>query len=474
MDKKDVIHGVWWSAVEKVGQTAVQLFISIIVARLLSPSDYGIIGILTIFILISNTFVDSGFSQGLIRKLDCNQRDYSTVFWFNGLIGVCVYIILFAISPLLSTLFSISDLHVYSRVLFLVIPISSINIVQTTKLNKELNIKVIASYTVLASTLSGLIGIVMAYCQYGVWALVFQQISYVSFYSAFLWRKSGWVPSFQFDFQVIKDLLGFSSKILITNVLNVTFNNVYTFVIAKIYSSVQLGFYSQANKLATFPVSLLDGILQRVSYPVLASLQNDKKRFSIRYRQIQIFVVILITPMLLLMYLIADPVIIWILSEKWKPVIPYFRVICLSGFTLCLHPLCMSVLKSFGKSDVILNLEIVKKIAIILVVFFTYESGVISLLYGQFIFFVFALLLNMYFSSKYSSYFFYKQLFDIILIISIGLIVYILSIFLASFFNSDFIQVIVKILSFSVIYTLIILGTNIYNIRNLFLDFIRR
>lgn len=408
--REQAVNGVFWSSVEKIGQVVVQIVISIILARLLTPDDYGVIGILSIFIIIANVFVDAGFTQGLIRKLDCTSDDYNSVFLFNFGVGVIIYAILFLSSPFIARYFENPLLEPLSKVLFLVIPINSFSLIQVTILNKELNFKLVAKYTIISSVLSGIVGILMALEGFGAWALVCQSVLVTLLYTIFLWFKSDWKPQFCFSFAPIKELLPFTSKLFVSSFLNTVFNNMYPFIIAKLYSPKQLGYYSQANKYATQPTGLLEGILNRVTYPVLALLQNDKEKFKCQYQRMQVLIFAFIVLIMSILYICSEELIYILLSEKWMPIVPYFNLMCFIGMTLPLHPLCMSVLKVYGKSGLIFKLEIVKKIVIGGLLLATYQHGIIALLYGQVAFFIFALFLNMYFSGKIVHYSMKEQL----------------------------------------------------------------
>ena len=234
------IETLKWSSLEKIGQAFIQLIISVILARLLDAEIYGIIGIINIFISISSTIADAGFSQGLIRKLKCTFDDYNAVFWCNFFISILFYLILFFLAPYLAVLFVIEQLKILSRVLFLVIPLNAFNIVQVTIINKELNFKAIAKYTLISSSISGILGIGLALRGFGVWALIGQFLLNILFQILFFWRRSVWRPQWKFPFEPLKELFPFSFKLFVASFLNSVFNNAYTFLIAKLYTQTQL------------------------------------------------------------------------------------------------------------------------------------------------------------------------------------------------------------------------------------------
>ena len=408
------IETLKWSSLEKIGQAFIQLIISVILARLLDAEIYGIIGIINIFISISSTIADAGFSQGLIRKLKCTFDDYNAVFWCNFFISIILYLILFFLAPYLAVFFDIEQLKILSRVLFLVIPLNAFNIVQVTIINKELNFKAIAKYTLISSSISGILGIGLALSGFGVWALIGQILLNILFQILFFWRRSVWRPQWKFPFEPLKELFPFSFKLFVASFLNSVFNNAYTFLIAKLYTQTQLGFYTQANRFATQPTNLIEGILNRMTYPLLATLQNDIIAYKNAFKRIQISIFAFVMPLMLMLFVCAPEGFPLVLGEKWNSSIPYFQIMCLSGVTLPLHPLCMSTLKVFGMSGVILKLEIVKKILIAGLIFLTYRYGIMGLVWSQFIFFTLALIINMFYSGKTIGYNLFQQFIDLV------------------------------------------------------------
>jgi len=455
--KKSTVNNVIWSSVEKIGQVSVQLIISIVLARILSPQDYGLMGILTIFIIIANVIVDAGFSQGLIRKLDCSEKDYSTVFWVNLIFGIFIYGILYSSAPFISNYFKMPQLSILSKVLFLVIPINAFSIIQTTILNKNLNFKIIAKYTILASSISGVIGIAIAYYGGGVWALVYQTLVYSLLFNFFLCIKTKWSPSFIFHTQSIKEIFPFSSKLFASSLLNAIFNNVYTFIIAKLYSQVQLGYYTQANKLALQPANIVDSILNRVSYPTLSKLQDNKDLLRTAYIKFFVLTCAAMIPFMLLLFAISNELILLLLSDKWISIVPYFQAMCIIGITFPLQPLCISVLKVFGESGIIFKLEIIKKIIIVVLVYITFRDGVLSLIYGQIVFFYFALILNMYYSGKLINISIRFLVEKTIPYLLIGLVSLAICLFLSEIIHKTCILLAAKVITYSIIYIALIL-----------------
>ena len=459
--KQKTLHSLKWSTIEKIGQFSIQLIISIVLARILEPEQYALVGILMIFINISSVLVDAGFSQGLIRKLDCNDNDYNSVFWFNLLMSIIIYFVLFLCMPLIAHFFNLPKLITTGRVLMLVIPINALNVVQTTIINKELQFKKIAKYTLFVTPISGIIGIILAYSGFEVWALIWQTLIYSVLTVIVFWAKSKWKPTFKIDFKPVHKLMGFSLKLSASSLINAIFNNISPTVIAKLFDKNQLGYFTQAQKYATMPSTIIESILNRMTYPILSKLQYDKEQYINAYRKIQITMFAFLVPIMLLLILCGKEGIIIILGHKWIPSIPIFQILCLSAITLPFHPLTISNLKVYGRSGLILNLEIIKKIMIIISILGGLPWGIKGLVWGQTIYFWIALILNMYYGGKQIGYSLRNQIKDILpgLILSIFAMTsgYITNLFSLSLFTS----LIMKIFIFVIIFLLGIFTINV-------------
>lgn len=419
-----------WSFIEKFGQYFVQFIISVILARLLPPEDFGSIALLNVILVISNTVVDGGFSQGLIRKLNCSSEDYNSVFWFNCIISFLLYIFLFFISGFINLIFENVNLIKQSRVLFLVIPIGSLNIIQMTIIIKDLNFKSIAMYMVVASIISGSVGVFCAFFGLGIWSLIIQILFNSVLITVFIWSRSKWKPSFSFSINPIKELFTFSSKLFAASFINNIFNNLYTFSIAKFFTPIQLGYYSQAYRFATQPTVLVDAILTRVTYPILSKLQFEKKEFFDYYRDIQINIFAIVSPLMIVLIIVADDLIPMVFGDNWLPIIPFFQILCIAAITFPIHPLCISTLKVFGLSSLIFQLELLKKIIMIFIIFATIKQGILALVIGQLAFYILILPINMYYSGKQIGYTLLSQSKDLFPFILSSILSFLLNIFI--------------------------------------------
>lgn len=446
--KHKTIYSLKWSALEKIGQFSIQFIISVILARLLGPEEYAIVGVLNIFVVISSVFVDAGFSQGLIRKLDCNADDYNSVFWFNLFSSILLYIVLFFLMPVIADIFKDSNLIETGRVLMLIIPLQALNVVQTTIVNKKLQFKRIAKYTLVVTPIAGVIGVLIAYNGLGVWALIIQTLVYTLLISLVFWIKSDWRPKLRFKIQPIIELFSFSFKLFISSLLNSLFNNIYSIIIAKLYPKIQFGYFSQAQKYATLPTNLFESILNRMTYPILATLQNDVGFYRNTYIKMQMTMFAFFVPFMLTLTLCGREGVILILGDNWEPSILFFQILCIGGITLPFHPLAMSTLKVFGKSSLILNLEIIKKMLIIISIIVSLSWGVIGLVCGQVIYLWIVLVINLYYCGKQIGYSLKEQVKDIYPYVIVAFIAIVISLISTYFIINMLILLLVKIVFF--------------------------
>lgn len=450
--KKKTIDSLKWSSVEKLGQFALQLIISIVLARLLDATEYALIGILNIFITIVTVLIDAGFSQGLIRKVDCTKDHYNAVFWFNLLMSITLYGLLYVLMPYFATIFNDPYLIPTGRVLMLMVPLQALNVVQTTIVNKELKFKQIAFYTIVSTPIAGAIGITLALLDYGVWALIWQTLTYTLLTVIIFWARSDWKPSLRINFKPMKDLMTFSLQLSASSFLNVVFNNISPFAIAKLFSKADFGFYSQAYKYATMPTNLLESILNRMTYPVLSKLQDNMPEYRNAYIKMLSIMCSFILPLMVCMILCGREGIKLVLGEKWVPAIPYFQILCFAAMTMPFHPLAMSNLKVFGKSGLIFKLEIVKKVLIVTSVALSIPWGIYGLVWGQTIYFWLALIINLYFGGKQINYSGRQQLKNLMPIILLSIIAFIPAFYMQFVFENLILTLLIKVIIFVIIY----------------------
>lgn len=411
--KNKAVKGVSWSFVDNIANTGVSFLVGIILARLLTPEEFGILGMITIFIAISNSIVDSGFSNALIRKNNATRIDYNTVFYFNLVIGILFYGILYLASPAISKFFNEPQLIPVTRVMGSILIINALGIIQRTLLVKQVDFKTQTKVSIIASVSSGIIGIVMAIGGLGVWSLVGQQITRQFLNTLFLWVFSRWRPEIEFSIQSFKELFEFGSKLLVSGLLDTIYKNIYYIVIGRFYSAAQLGQYTRAEQFNTIFSSNLTSIVQRVSYPVLSSIQDEPERLKTAYTKIIKSTMLITFACMLGLAAVAKPFILILIGEKWITSIGYLQIICFAGMLYPLHAINLNILQVKGRSDIFLKLEIIKKTIAVIPITLGILYGIEFMLWGSVVTSTVAYFLNSYYSSHLISYSTKEQIKDI-------------------------------------------------------------
>ncbi len=425
--KTKTINGVIWSAIDSFSTQAIGFLVSIILARLLSPGEFGLIGMITIFIAISQSFIDSGFSSALIRKKNCTETDYSTVFYFNLTVGILFYLILFFSGPLISYFFKETQLTNLVRVLSLILIINSLTIIQRTILTKRIDFKLQSKISIISALASGIIGIGMAYFGFGVWSLVFQTLSRQVFNSSLLWLWNRWRPMWIFSIQSFKELFSFGSKLLISGLIYTVYRNIYYLVIGKFFSASQLGYYTRAQQFNDLPSSNLNSIMSRVTYPVLAQMQDDPVKLKAGYKRMIKSIMLISMVLMAGLAAVAEPMIITLIGEKWRQSITYLQLLTFVGMMYPLHALNLNMLQVQGRSDLFLRLEIIKKIIAIPTIIIGIYFGIKVMILGMWVNTLISYYLNSYWSGRMINYPMREQIVDItpgfLIAISMGAVV---------------------------------------------------
>ena len=412
--KQKTISGLQWSFIDSFASQGVQFIVGIILARLLSPKDFGLIGLLTIFIAVSQSFIDSGFATALIRKKNCSQNDYSTVFYFNIGVSIICYFILFIFSGAISSFFKEPQLKVLVQVLGLGLVLNSFAIIQQTIYTKELNFKLQMWVSIIASLGSGIVSVPMAYSGFGIWSLVALTLSRYSITTFLLWIWSKWKPVLFFSKTSFIELFSFGSKLLLSGLIDTIYRNVYYLIIGKYFSANELGDYTRADQFQSIPSSNLQGIIGRVTYPILSDIQDDAVRLKTAYKTV-IRSTMLVTFVLMLgMAAVAKPMIITLIGIKWEPCVIYLQMLCFVGMFYPLHALNLNMLKVLGRSDLFLRLEIIKKILAVPTIIVGILFGIKVMIIGMFVNTLIAYYLNSYWSGKFIGYSTVQQIKDIL------------------------------------------------------------
>lgn len=414
--KTKTISGLFWTFSDLIMNQGIQFIIQVILARLLLPEDFGLIGMITVVIAISNSIIDSGFANALIREKNVTQKEYSTVFYFNLIVSILLYIILFFASPIISSFFSEERLIKILRVLALTLIVNSFGLVQRTMLTKKIDFKTQTKISIIASVLSGVVGVGVALLGWGVWSLVIRTLSMSLIQSILLFIYNKWIPTLEFDINSFKKFFKFGWKLLVSGLINTLYNNLYYLIIGKGFSALELGYYTNASKLKDTATQSTTSAIQKVSYPVLSSINDQKGNLKASYKKIIKNAAFIIFPIIIGLAASAKPLILLLFSQKWSSSIVYFQILCFEGMLYPIHAINLNILQVKGRSDLFLKVEIIKKaISVIIIgVVLTLKLGIIYLLWGAVLNSCIAYFINTYYTKDIISYPIYEQFKDIL------------------------------------------------------------
>lgn len=443
--KSKTAKGLIWSCIERFSTQGIQFLIMIIMARLLVPKDYGLIGMVTIFLAVSQSLIDSGFSQALIRKQNRTDVDNSTVFYFNIVVSSTLYIILYTCAPFVAEFYNQPELTSVMRVICLGVIINSFAVVQRALFTIKIDFKTQAKASLTAAIFSGCLGILLAYKNFGVWALVTQQLINLTTNMTLLWLFSRWRPKAVFSWQSFRELFSFGSKLLASGLIDTIYKNIYPIVIGKLFNASSLGHYTRAHQFSEFPSSNVTGIIQRVTYPVLCGIQDDMQRLEEIYRKILKLSAFVIFPLMIGLAAVAKPFVNIILGAQWEFCGQLLQIICFAMMWYPIHAINLNLLQVKGRSDLFLRLEIIKKILGISVLCITAPLGLIYMCYGQIFNSLVALVINTYYTGKLIKVGFFKQIRDLLPTMVLSLTMFATIWTINRFLESDNLQLIIGI-----------------------------
>ncbi|MCG9910019.1 MAG: lipopolysaccharide biosynthesis protein [Flavobacteriales bacterium] len=381
--KHIALRGLFWNAVDKLGVQSWNFIIGLLLARILLPEDFGLIGMLAIFMAIAQSLVESGMASGLIQKKEKKDEDFSTVFVFNMGVSVGIYGILFLSAPLIASFYNKPELTLLTRVLCLSILINAFSVVHRTKLSILLDFKTPAKVNAIAVITSAIVAFYLAYKGHGVWALVGQQLTSAATATLALGIMGIWKPSVTFSQDSFKALFGFGSKLLAAGIYSQVMNQVYNIIIGKAYPTAQLGFYTRAREFSDLPAGVVTSIINQVSYPLLASIQDEKERMIMVFRRLVRLGAFINFPLMTLLALLADPFITWVLPPVWKPTVPLLQWVVFSRLLFPLSSINLNILNAVGRSDLFLKVDLSKLPIVILALIITIPLGIKAMVIGQ-------------------------------------------------------------------------------------------
>lgn len=411
--KQDFLSSIKWTSVERLSVQSVQFLIGLIIARVLSPSDYGMVGMLAIFTSISQTFIDSGFGNALVRKNNRTERDFVTVFYFNIAVSCFCYIALFLAAPAIASFFKIIELCPILRVISINLILNALIGVHAAKLTIQLNFRAFAKSSIVASVVSGLVGVILAYQGWGVWALVCQGLTSTVVNVFFIWIYSNkWIPHGRFSVSSFFEMFNYGSKLLVAGLLNTVYGNLNTLVIGKFFSANDLGVYSRGTQLATYPVDTVNGILGKVTFPIFAKNQEDDIRLIAIYRKYIRMVSMCIFLGCSLMAALGHPLILFLLTDKWKESIIYLQIFSFAIMFDHINAINLNLLQVKGRSDLFLRLEVIKKTISTVILFSAIPFGMIGICISKIIYTQIAVVINTYYTGKLFKLGYFAQIKD--------------------------------------------------------------
>lgn len=411
--RSKTIKGVGWSAVDAFLGQGVTFIVGLVLARLLSPDEYGLIGICLIFTTVLNGIVDSGFSNALIRKKNVTDEDYNTMFITNMVISIVLYVLLFFSAPFVSDFFKREELTSLVRATGLVLFFNALSITQITILTKRIDFKTKTRASIISAVASGIVGIAMALYGLGVWSLVGQIVSKQFLYTLCLWFINRWYPTFRFSLNSFMYMWNFGWKILASGLLNNIWNQLYQVVVGKYYSPATLGQYTRSNQFASLFSDNFTTIIQRVSFPILANIQDDTERLMLAYKKIIKTTMFITVFIMFILGAVSEPLIHWLLGDKWHEAALFLPLICLNMSLYPLHAINLNMLQIQGKSDIFLKLEIIKKVVAIFPILIGIFVSIYYMLIASVITGFIAFFLNSYYTGKELKYTSFEQLKDV-------------------------------------------------------------
>ena len=411
--KDKTVKGVGWSAIDNVSQMGVTFLVSIVLARLLTPDDYGLLGLITIVTAICTTLVNGGFTTALIRKKDITDDDYDTAFIVNLALSTLLYGAVYLCSPLIADFFNREELVSLTRVASLGLIAGALSIVPQTRLTKRIDFKAQTKITLIASVTSGVIGIAMALCSFGVWSLVAQTLSSQLLRTILLWVNDKWIPKLRFSKASFHELFGFGWKMMLSSLLDTLWKDLYQAVVGKFYSPATLGQYTRSKQFSQLLSVNLNNVVQRVTFPVLSNIQDDRDRMVGVYRRMIKLTMFIATVGMFFLGAISEPLLYCLIGPKWHEAATYLPLICISSSSYPLQAMNLNMLQVQGRSDLYLGLEIAKKIVLIIPMLIGAFIGIMPMLYANIATSIICYFINSHYSGKLIGYSSWMQIKDV-------------------------------------------------------------
>lgn len=422
--KQQTKKGLYWSFFNQFANYGMQFCVGIVMARLLSPSDYGITALPTVFISIAWIFQNGGLSDALVRKVDLKETDISTAFFYSIAVGIFLYLCLFFFSDLIANFYDTPILSILLKVTSLTFLWGPLNVAQNIILNRTLKFKVQAKISFITRVCSACVGLILAYMGYGLWSLVVSNVLSSLFTVILSWYYVRWLPKTGWSIESFKYLWKYGNKIMISSLIDTAYFNITPLFIAKFYNPESLGLYNRAHGYAMMPSQNITGVIQNVTFPVLSRMQNDNNVLSRNYRRMLKSTAFIIFPIMMMLSALAHPLVITLVTAKWEACVILLQIICFSMMWYPIHSINLNLLKVKGRSDLILRLEIIKKIVGVSILAITLPHGLIVFCCGSVVSSLIALVINTYYTGKLINVGYFKQMRDLLPIVLLGLVMF--------------------------------------------------
>lgn len=426
--RQKTIFSMIWSSIGKFGTLGMSFISNLVLARILMPSDFGYIGMLHIFIAISQVFINGGFGSALIQKKNVSHIDYSTVFYYNLLLSLIFYVLLYLAAPYIADFYKMHLLKDILRVQSIILIVNSFSLVQSIQLQKNLRFKALSVRNIIAALIGAVVAIIMALLGYGVWSLVFSNLIAAITSVILLWRMSSWRPTLEFSFNSLKNMFSFGGLMLLSSLVETAYTNIQGLIIGKVFTAKDLGYYTQARKLEDVPTNALSSIVNQVSFPVFSQLQDNLNSLRAGVQRNITSISFLNFPLMVLFIVIARPLIILLYTQRWEESIPYFQILCVGAMLYVINTVNTNVIRSLGKGALYFWVQLIKRLSGIISIVISVQYGIETMLWTivilNYIFFI----INGIVTGKIINYGFIAQLKDIygvfILSITVGVVTY--------------------------------------------------
>lgn len=453
--RHSILYGIVWQYSQRVLVQGVHFLVSLILARLLEPKDFGVIALIGVFITIANLFIDSGFGNALIQKKEVNQLDYSSIFYTNVGVSLLLYFCLFLSAPFVASFYEIPIVKIVLRVQAIILILMSLSCVQNAILVKKMDFKKNFIINLIAVFVSSIVGIVMAYNHMGIWSLVFSQLSLNIITTILLWYIVRWRPSMAFSLARVKLMFGYSSRILLGSITNVLYNNIFNIIIGKQYTIELLGFYNRGALIPTIVVDNAANTLNQVLFPALSKIQDDRETIRRIVKRMLSIVMYLVLFLMSILFIYARPLTILFFSEKWLPMIPFMRIVCI---TVLFYPMILintSMLTAIGRSDLYFKSTLLGKVISIFIVLVSIKFGVYYMVASAILGTIISTSIISYWSNKFIHYSLKEQFTDIMPILMVTIISAIVSSLLFLFnFSNNLVLLFIGLIFYTAIYIL--------------------